>query len=270
MERLRPFALAAPLRFAAALAEAVNEITRRAPAPKDLPFFALDHPRGGSPALLERLSELGIFRFYEHVLDFGAGLAGPARWLARHRGCRVTAIEPDPALARAAQLLVRRAHLEPAVTVGAATLEALAVESGSFTHAWSVESLRREPRKAAVLSEVFRALRPGGYVAIQDWVVGRGHGGPQSAYHEPVEVYGEGLRRAGFAGVRVEPAEDVPESDSAIIESLRTRVAELLLDGGMPEEGARIRSAEATLDEERFAITDGRLGLVQIFAQKPT
>ncbi len=268
MSRLGPYALGVPTRFAAALAAAVGETTRRTPAPRDLPFFALDHPEGAEARLLERLSELGIFRFYEHVLDFGAGLGGPARWLSRRRGCRVTAVEAAPGLALASRLLVRRAHLDSSLAVVMASLSRLPLSRGSFTHAWSVETLHREGDKAAVLAEVFRAVRPGGHVAIQDWVVAPDRVGPRTGHYESAEVYTEGLRRAGFGALRVEGAVDLREPDDTISEILRKRVLELL--GGMrSEERSDVESAEATLVAERSAITAGQLRLVQMFAQKP-
>ncbi len=268
MSRLGPYALGVPTRFAAALAAAVGETTRRTPAPRDLPFFALDHPEGAGARLLERLSELGIFRFYEHVLDFGAGLGGPARWLARRRGCRLTAVEAAPGLALASRLLVRRAHLDSSLAVVMASLAHLPVSGGSFTHAWSVETLHREADKAGVLAEVFRAVRPGGHVAIQDWVVAEDRDAPHTGHYEPAEVYREALRRAGFGGLRVENTEHLREPDTTIGEILRERVSELL-GGTRDEERSDLESADATLAAERSAITAGQLRLVQMFGQKP-
>ncbi|HUE38324.1 MAG TPA: class I SAM-dependent methyltransferase, partial [Candidatus Binatia bacterium] len=167
---LRPYAVASPRRYAAALATATNEITRRAPAPRDLPFFGLDHPHGTRARRLDRLSELGIFRVYERVLDLGAGLGGPARWLARRRGCSVVSFDRSVERAAASRLLVRRAHLQGSVRVSVAALDRLPVASHAFTHAWSVEALQPEIDKPAVVAELFRAVRPGGHVALQEWV----------------------------------------------------------------------------------------------------
>ena len=247
MDRLHPYALAAPRRYAAALAAATNEITRRTPAPRDLPYFAQDHPEGTRAKRLDRLSELGIFRIYEHVLDLSAGLGGPARWLARRRGCSVVSFDRSPERAAASRLLVRRAHLDAAVRIGVAELERLPVQDGSFTHAWSVESLHAEPDKPSIVAELFRAVRPGGHVALQEWA----------------------LRDAGFRDVRCEAADALREEESAIGAIVRARLAELL-DEPRAAEREAIENARAALGARSVAIAEGRLSLVQIFARKPS
>jgi len=97
-----------PKAFAEALASATNETARRTPAPRDFPFFGLDHSAAADARRLERLSELGIFRIYERVLDLSAGLGGPARWLARRRGCSVVSFDPSSERADASRFLARR------------------------------------------------------------------------------------------------------------------------------------------------------------------
>jgi SAM-dependent methyltransferase len=253
----RAYTLASPRRFASAVASAVNEITRQSPAPRDLPFFGLDH-----------LSELGIFRIYERVLDLSAGLGGPARWLARRRGCRVFSFDPDRERAAASRLLVRRAHLEAAVTVATAPFASLPAPSDAFTHAWSVDALHVEERKRPVFDELFRVVRPGGHVALQEWVRAKQAPALPSGWFDPAEVYAEGLRAAGFLDLRLSDAGDLREEESAITEIVWERVAELL---GEPRSGERrpLVAATAVLEERARAVREDRLALVQIFARKP-
>jgi SAM-dependent methyltransferase len=268
VDRLRPYALAAPRRFAAALSSATNEITRRTPAPRDLPFFGLEHPEGTGAKLLERLSELGIFRIYERVLDLSYGLGGPARWLARRRGCAVFCFDTSHDRAAANRLLVRRSHLDPAVTVGIAAFGRLPVGEASFTHAWSVEALHRERDKTAVFAELFRAVRPGGQVALQEWVRSGGPSAFTSAAYETEEHYLEHLCSVGFVEVRVVAAEALREEPSTVAEVVGERVAEMLVDLRGVERG-RLDDAHAELSERERAIAERRLVLVQIFARRP-
>jgi SAM-dependent methyltransferase len=268
VDRLRPYALAAPHRFAAALASATNEITRRTPAPRDLPFFGLEHPEGTGAKLLERLSELGIFRIYERVLDLSSGLGGPARWLARRRGCGVVSFDTSQERAAASRLLVRRSHLEPAVAVGLAAFERLPVRDASFTHAWSVETLHCETDKPAVFAELFRAVRPGGYVALQEWVRTADSSPFALAAYEAVERYLEGLGAAGFVEARFVAVEALREEPSTIAEIVGDRVAEMLEDPRGVER-RRLAEASAELSERERALTERRLALVQIFARRP-
>ncbi len=39
------------------------------------------------------LAELAAVQAADHILDVGAGLGGPARWLAQNFGCRVTTVD---------------------------------------------------------------------------------------------------------------------------------------------------------------------------------
>jgi SAM-dependent methyltransferase len=257
-----------PRRFAAALSSAANEITRRTPAPPDLPFFGLEHPEGTGAKLLECLSDLGIFRVYERVLDLSYGLGGPARWLARRRGCTVFSFDTSHDRAAASRLLVRRAHLDRAVTVGLAVFGRLPVANASFTHAWSVEALHREIDKTAVFAEIFRAVRPGGHVALQEWVLTAGSPVLASAAYEAVEHYLEGLSAAGFVEVRAVAAEALREEPSTIAEIVGERVAEMLA-GLRGVERRRLDEAGAEIFEWERALAERRLALVQIFARRP-
>jgi SAM-dependent methyltransferase len=264
----RAHALASPRRFAAAVASATNEITRRSPAPRDLPFFGLDHPEGTGSKLLDRLSELGIFRIYERVVDLSAGLGGPARWLARRRGCHVFSFDRNRERAAASRLLVRRAHLETAVTVAVARFDRLSAPSDAFTHAWSVEALHAEERKRPVFDELFRVVRPGGHVAVQEWVRTKDAPALSSGWYDPADVYVGALRDAGFLDVRASEAGDLREEESAITEIVWERVGELLGEA-LPVERRAVSEAAAALEERAQAVSDGRLSLAQIFARKP-
>jgi SAM-dependent methyltransferase len=268
VDPLRSYALAAPRRFATALASATNEIVRRTPAPRDFPFFGLDHPQGTGAELLERLSELGIFRVYERVLDLSSGLGGPARWLARRRGCAVFSFDVSRDRAAASRFLVRRSHLDAAVTVGIADFAFLPVRDASFTHAWSVEALHLEANKAAVFAELFRVVRPGGHVALQEWMWTPGSLRLASATYETVEDHLEGLRAAGFADLRVVAAEALREGQSMVAETVAQRVAELLAEPRGIER-RRLDDARAHLSERERALAERRLTLTQIFARKP-
>jgi SAM-dependent methyltransferase len=256
MSRLEAFAEAAPERVARAIGEATNELARRNPAPRDFPFFALDHPERSGGKLLDRLSELGIFRFYEHVLDLAHGLGGPARWLARRRGCSVVTVAERIDEARASRLLGERAHLASAVGVLRAVFTRVPAVDASFTHAWAVESLAGRADLAEVAAELFRLVRPGGHVAIQDWIAGS------------ADVFSGPLRAAGFSHLRSSVVMDLRETESTVAALARARTEELLGEPAADEQ-LRFDAAAERLAERRAAIADGRTALVQIFAQKP-
>lgn len=266
---VRAFARAFPRPFAAAVAEAVREVTRSTPAPRGLPFFGIDLPEGCGERLLDRLCDLGIFRVYERVLDLGGGLGGAARWLVRRRGCRVTTAAGDRETASASALLTRRAHLAGSASIFLAAADRLAVADAAFTHAWSVEALGHVDDKAACLREVFRAVRPGGHVALQEWVatVADTPGPPRPA---PLDAWTEALCDAGFVDVKASDVGDAREADeSAIGEILRERITAILGEPG-PEEGRAVEELLARVATRDAATADGRLRLFQIFAARPS
>jgi SAM-dependent methyltransferase len=258
VEVLGTHAAAAPRAFAAALASVVNEVTRRTPAPRDLPFFGLDHPRSATAESLERLSDLGIFRFYERVLDLAAGLGGPARWLARRRGCTVVSFDRSRECAAASRLLVRRAQLDAAVRVAVSAFENLPAAGATFTHAWSIEALGEKTDEAAIFAELFRVVRPGGQVALQEWSRSRPEGAAE---------YVAALEAAGFRDVHAVPLASPRRDDSTIAALVRERLVE------------RLKAGEAASDLAPAALAaidgPGRAGwgvgrrLFQIFASRP-
>ena len=198
-----------------------------------------------------------------------AGWSRPKNGRSRGAGLRRVISFVAEATAAASRLLVRRAHLETAVTVGVARLGSLPAARDSFTHAWSVEALHPEEQKRPVFDELFRVVRPGGHVALQEWVLATNAPALAKAWYEPAEVYVAGLRGAGFVDGRVSGAGDLREEESTITEIVWERVSELL-GGARAADRGPLTEAAVTLDERSQAARDGRLSLVQIFARKPS
>lgn len=105
------------------------------------------------------------------VLDVGCGLGKPALRLARARDLRITGIsisrpQVDQANARAAA-----DGLANRVSFAFADAMDLAFEDASFDAVWALESLHHMPDRGRALREMARVLRPGGTVAIADFVL---------------------------------------------------------------------------------------------------
>lgn len=267
--RLKAYALLRPGRYAAAVAGVVKEISRRSPAPRAQPFFGLDLPEGCGSQLLDRLSELGIFRVYERVLEIGSALGGASRWLFHRRGCRVVGVDPMVGVVAGSGVLTRRAHAEGRVCAVVAALDRLPVEGGAFTHVWSVESLHRENAKAAVLRETFRALRPGGFVAVQDWMATAGGSSSGPWWYEPLSAYVEAIRAAGFTEIAASEVMDLREEDSAVAEIAWERLGEILGEA-LPSADRRVLDdLSSAFSEREEAAREGRLRLHQVFGRKP-
>lgn len=113
----------------------------------------------GSPAALDWLSARMDLSVGTHLLDSGAGVGGPAAYVAGTRGVEVTLAEPMPGACRAAVRLFGHA-----VTV--ADGAALPFRAGAFDAAWSLGVLCTVEDKVAHLRELARVTRSGGAVGL--------------------------------------------------------------------------------------------------------
>ena len=104
----------------------------------------------------------------DRLLDVGAGLGGPARYLAAVHGAEVTGIELTPLYVEVATMLSARAGLSDRTRFlqGDATQMPFAPES--FDHAWTQHVAMNIPDKELLYREIHRVLRKNGRLAIHD------------------------------------------------------------------------------------------------------
>lgn len=146
------------------------------------------------------------------VVDVGCGYGATARLLAAERGAAVTGLTLS-----AAQAATGRAAAERDGVAGVTLLvrDWLANElpAASFDAAIAIESLSHMPDKPRAFAELGRVLRPGGRLALVDWLTREGPTGPRETRfllrpiceegHLPslhsVSEYEALLRASGFA-----------------------------------------------------------------------
>ena len=92
-------------------------------------------------------------------LDAGAGVGGPAGWLAAEQGLRPVCAEPMPAAVRASRRLF---GLPSVVAVG----QQLPVVDAAFDAAWCLGVLCTTSDKAGALTELRRVLTEGGRLGL--------------------------------------------------------------------------------------------------------
>ena len=158
----------------------VIDVIRQALADAGLPSTGLDPEllapldhfhTGGRAATEELLAQLDVGPATS-VLDVGAGLGGPARLLAKHRGCRVTCLDVTPAFCAAARLLTDMTGLSDRVDVHEGDATAMPFADRSFDLVWMQNAAMNIADKAQLFGEVRRVLRPGGRLALQEIVAG--------------------------------------------------------------------------------------------------
>jgi SAM-dependent methyltransferase len=120
----------------------------------------------GSEGALRWLADRLALSEGSRLLDDGAGVGGPAGWLAAERGVRPVCAEPMSAAALAAHRLFGL----PSV---AAVAQALPFPDAAFDAAWCLGVLCTTSDKAGALAELRRVLRPGGRLGLLVFVADR-------------------------------------------------------------------------------------------------
>lgn len=208
------------------------------------------------------------------VLDVGAGIGGPARWLAATTGCHVTALELQPDLNATAAELTRRCGLADRVThVAGDILDGPPVE-GDYDAVISFLAILHIPDRARLFEACHRALRRGGGMYIEDFTLRSEPTAErrealrvkvQCPYVPPPDVYRRHLLDAGFETVEMD---DVTEEWTAFTAE---RLAAFRNDR---ERLVRVHGEEVADGLEDFYATvaglyaDGVLGGARILAHR--
>jgi sarcosine/dimethylglycine N-methyltransferase len=180
-------------------------------APDEL--FAHDQDHYGGLDANDVLADRAAIGEGSRVVDFCAGLGGPARYFAYRYGADVTGIELTPARVKGAQELTLRVGLQDRVrTIEGDVMRAPLPDAG-FDVVISQEALLHVPDKKRALTEAYRVLKPGGRLVFTDWVA---HRPLSNADRElmwrgmavtnlySLQVYADLLRAAGFTVQSVE------------------------------------------------------------------
>jgi SAM-dependent methyltransferase len=113
----------------------------------------------GSPAALDWLIEHLDLSAGETLLDCGAGVGGPAAYVAERRSVRPVLVEPEAGACHAA----RRLFGHPVVQAAGS---ALPIATESFRAAWSLGVLCTMRAQTALLAELRRVVEPRGRIGL--------------------------------------------------------------------------------------------------------
>ncbi len=102
------------------------------------------------------------------VLDVCSGMGGPARYLAYHRGCRVTGLDITESRYQGAVRLTRLVGLEDRVEFRLGNALEMPFADASFEVVLGQEAFCHVPDKPRLIAECARVVRPGGVVAFTD------------------------------------------------------------------------------------------------------
>ena len=110
----------------------------------------------------------------DHILDVGSGIGGPARYLARRFGCRVTGIDLTPEFCEVARHLTRLLQMDDTVGFELGNALAMPFADATFDGAYSMNVSMNIADKDAFYREIRRVLKPGGWLMLSEIAKGPG------------------------------------------------------------------------------------------------
>lgn len=220
-----------------------------------------DHFHTAGLLATARMTDLLAPAASDTVLDAGAGLGGPARFLAARTGCRVIGIDLTPEFVETGRLLSERTGLADRVDLRVGDITALDLDDASIDHAWTQHAAMNIADRPALYAEIGRVLRPGGRFALFDVIAGGGGDlllpVPWATEPEQSHLVTRDEQRALLAGAgfRIDVDEDpAPAFLSAMQQMFAADPAELstaMFIDDLPTKAARYRQ---NLQEGRTAL----------------
>jgi len=234
----------------------------------------VDHFHARELSATVELADVLPIRTSHHIVDIGCGVGGPARYLAKRFGCRVSGVDITAPFVEAANKLTALLEMQSLVEVKLSDGQELPFGDGMFDGGYAQHVTMNIADRACFFAEAYRVLRPGAFFALTE------HGlGPHGDPHYPVPWSDDGsgshlvtpeetvryLNEAGFVDVKVE------DTGTKYLAGYR-RAMELAAQGALPGFGIQIlmgQTAPAKTKNAARNIEEGRTHPIQVICHKP-
>jgi len=234
-----------------------------------------DHFHGRGVIATREIAEQLALQPGERVLDIGSGIGGPARWFAAIYGVHVTGVDLTPEFCAAAETLNAATGLTDRVRIIQGSALDLPVPDSAFDAAYSQNVIMNIADKKQFYREAFRALRPGGRLALSNLCVG-----PAGEPYFPAPW--ATTRETSFLATPDEMRADLVAAGFQIVEfrditpamrEAQRRTRERLDKGDMPKIAVDIIMGERAQEMQRNSIRtieDHRGVAIEALVKKPS
>ena len=241
-------------------------------SPVDLLAGVDEFHMGGRPAT-DALAKTLRLNESTKVLDVGCGLGGTARFLATTYGCQVSGIDLTPEYIEVGRHLNEGVGLDDQIDLSVASATDMPFDDAGFDRASMLHVGMNIADKPALMNEVGRVVKPGGYFALFDVM----RVGPEpiqypvawaadesTSFVGSVDEYSSALEEAGFEIIDVVEKRDVALK---FFEAIKARLA----NGGPPPLGLHIvmgSDAKTKVGNMHANVEKGAIAPVQILAKR--
>jgi SAM-dependent methyltransferase len=211
-----------------------------------------------------------------HALEVASGSGGPALYLARSTGCRVTGIDANESgVATATEMAARSGDSERVRFRVADANASLPFDEDSFDALLCMDSMNHFPDRLAVFREWRRVLRPGGRALFTDPVVVTGPvTNDELALRSSIGLFlfvppGVNERLIDQAGFRLVRQEDVT-ANAALVAGRWHRARQAHQDELLPMEGEeRFEGLQRFFQSVHDLTSQRRLSRIVYLVEKP-
>lgn len=123
----------------------------------------------GGPGNVAKMLD-GLETAGKRILDIGCGIGGPAREMAAAHGASVVGVDLEAPLVERAKADAAKAGLGERCRFLRVEIGPLPFAAGEFDIVTSSGALTQTEDKPAMLGEILRVLRPGGWFSAYDWM----------------------------------------------------------------------------------------------------